>query len=64
MVMTASDTRQVPAVRNDVTYQVATVHNTSLWCVLVVTITTGKNYQHSTYQRSMTGIPASSRLSV
>ena len=30
----------IPTVRNDVTYQISAIHNTSLWCVLVVTITT------------------------
>jgi hypothetical protein len=42
VMMTPSDTRQIPTVRNDVTYQISAIHNTSLWCVLVVTITTEK----------------------
>jgi hypothetical protein len=41
VVMTASDARQVPTVRNDVTYQISAIHSTSLWCVMVATITTG-----------------------
>jgi hypothetical protein len=40
VMMTASGAHQVPAVRNNVTYQISAIHITSLWCVLVVTITT------------------------
>lgn len=40
VVVTASYARQVPTVRNNVAYQISAIHNTSLWCVLVVTITT------------------------
>jgi hypothetical protein len=40
VVMAASDAYQIPTVRNDVTYQISAIHNTSLWCVMVVTITT------------------------
>ncbi|OIN53730.1 hypothetical protein BFL40_09640 [Pseudomonas costantinii] len=40
MMMTASGAHQIPAIRNDMTYQISAIHITSLWCVLVVTITT------------------------
>jgi hypothetical protein len=40
VVVTASGAYQVPAIRNNVTYQISAIHSTSLWCVLVVTITT------------------------
>ncbi|KFF43492.1 hypothetical protein JH25_06825 [Pseudomonas sp. BRG-100] len=42
VMMTAPDAHQIPTVCNDVTYQIAAIHITSLWCVLVVTITTEK----------------------
>jgi hypothetical protein len=42
VVMAASGTYQIPTVCDDVTYQISAIHNTSLWCVLVVTITTKK----------------------
>ncbi|KRP46181.1 hypothetical protein TU73_09440 [Pseudomonas libanensis] len=42
MVMTAPDAYKIPTVCNDMTDQISTVHITSLWCVLVVTITTEK----------------------
>ncbi len=40
MMVTAAGAYQVPAVCNDVTYQISTIHNTSLWCVVVEAITT------------------------
>jgi hypothetical protein len=40
VVVAAPDPHQVPAVRDDMTYQISAIHSTSLWCVLVVTITT------------------------
>lgn len=40
VVMAAPDAYQVPTIRNDMAYQITAIHNTSLWCVLVVTITT------------------------
>jgi hypothetical protein len=40
VMMATPDAHQVPAVCDDVTYQVSAIHSTSLWCVLVVTITT------------------------
>ena len=32
VVMTASDSYQIPAVRNDLAYQKSAIHITSLWC--------------------------------
>jgi hypothetical protein len=32
VVMTASDSNQIPAVRNDLAYQKSAIHITSLWC--------------------------------
>jgi hypothetical protein len=40
VVVAAPDAHQVPAVRNDMSNQISAIHITSLWCVLVVTITT------------------------
>ena len=40
VMMAAPDAHQIPAICNDVSYQISAIHSTSLWCVLVVTITT------------------------
>lgn len=39
-VVTTPGAHQISTVCNDVTYQISAVHITSLWSVLVVTITT------------------------